>query len=519
MKQIAVLFMMGTVGLFAVLIGGSSARAVKDKDPMQEGVEVMTRGPMHEAYAAPQGLDPKPGPIVPKAPPERVPEVPPDQKPEGDHVVWIPGYWAWEDDTAEFMWISGFWRDTPPGKRWIPGNWSENSGGWQWTSGFWADAGQTQVNYLPPPPPTLETGPSAAAPDADQIYSPGCWIHVEKQYRWRPGFWVKCRPNWVWTPAHYIWTSAGCVFIEGHWDYELTRRGLLFCPIRFTANVWTRPGFRFTPHFIVYPEAFISALFVRLDYHRYCFGDYFGASYAKHGFIPWIDFRLRANIPLPLFHQFTIAHRGEANWEREFRELYKERRLGTSLRPPRTYVQQQQFLRDLAEKKAVRVGDKMVPVKDVKAAERFLNVSNPITKVDVKAIKLTKLTPEAHALAVKRAEFHDTVRVERKAVEAKIIKNTPPMHITDAHVVGKLPEVPKHLEATHMIEIPKAPTIPAHVEKVVPKYEPPKAPKASPKPLHHGSVARPPVTMMAWIEATKPRDEVIRIPGIRRDLM
>ena len=47
----------------------------------------------------------------------------------------------------------------------------------------------------PAPPPTLETGPSTAAPDADQFYCPGCWVYVERKHRWRPGFWLRNRAD------------------------------------------------------------------------------------------------------------------------------------------------------------------------------------------------------------------------------------------------------------------------------------------------------------------------------------
>ena len=43
-------------------------------------------------------------------------------------------------------------------------------------------------------------------------------------------------------------------------------------------------------------------------------------------------------------------------------------------------------------------------------------------------------------------EHHDAVRVERKVVETKIIKGTPPLRPTDAHQIGNVPEIPKHLE-------------------------------------------------------------------------
>ena len=43
-----------------------------------EGVQVLTQGPIHEAFAQPVLFDPKPGPVVPKAPPSPIEEVPPE---------------------------------------------------------------------------------------------------------------------------------------------------------------------------------------------------------------------------------------------------------------------------------------------------------------------------------------------------------------------------------------------------------------------------------------------------------
>src|SRR5262245_37707967 len=68
----------------------------KEDLPLQNPVEVLTRGPVHEAYAQPFTVQNGPGNAVPKEPPPPVPEEPPDQKPEGDSAQWIPGYWAWD---------------------------------------------------------------------------------------------------------------------------------------------------------------------------------------------------------------------------------------------------------------------------------------------------------------------------------------------------------------------------------------------------------------------------------------
>jgi hypothetical protein len=85
----------------------------------EAGVQVLTRGPVHEAFAESVTFDPEPGIVVPRAPPAAIEELPPDQRPEGANVAWIPGYWGWDDERSDFLWVSGIWRDLPPGRQWI----------------------------------------------------------------------------------------------------------------------------------------------------------------------------------------------------------------------------------------------------------------------------------------------------------------------------------------------------------------------------------------------------------------
>ena len=75
---------------------------------------------------------------VPKQPPPAVPELPPDEQPQGKDVQWMPGYWAWDADKSDFLWVSGFWRDTPPSRQYVPGYWTSTPEGWRWVQGFWA---------------------------------------------------------------------------------------------------------------------------------------------------------------------------------------------------------------------------------------------------------------------------------------------------------------------------------------------------------------------------------------------
>src|SRR3954470_16972388 len=68
----------------------------KASTEVQPGIQVQDSGPVHEAFAQPGAPVKGPGQLIPKAPPPPVPELPPDVKPEGDHVVWVPGYWHWD---------------------------------------------------------------------------------------------------------------------------------------------------------------------------------------------------------------------------------------------------------------------------------------------------------------------------------------------------------------------------------------------------------------------------------------
>jgi len=86
----------------------------------EQGVEVLTRGPVHEAFAETVTYDPEPGIVAPKAPPAAIEEVPPEHRPEGAHVAWIPGYWGWDDERNDYLWVSGIWRALPLGANGSP---------------------------------------------------------------------------------------------------------------------------------------------------------------------------------------------------------------------------------------------------------------------------------------------------------------------------------------------------------------------------------------------------------------
>ena len=339
------------------LAGWLTASAIAADD-----VEVLARGPVHEAYAEPSEREPKPTPVIPKDPPKPIEELPPDQKPEGDNVQWMPGYWQWDEDRKDFLWVSGFWRNAPPGRAWVPGSWHKAADGWQWTGGFWAGAQEqkAQVEYLPQPPAPLDVaGPATPAPTETHVYVPGSWVYRER-YVWQPGYWTEYRPGWVWTAAHYRWTPAGCVFVDGYWDYPLADRGVLFAPAYIPPAVYADPGFTYTPTYVVQESCLFGSLFCRRGFGSYYFGDYFSPTYASLGFTAWCG-NVGLSIGIggggwydPLFSYYRCGFRSDPFWGGGgIHNLYAGRYRGDYLRPPHTLVQQNTVINNITRNHTV----------------------------------------------------------------------------------------------------------------------------------------------------------------------
>jgi hypothetical protein len=461
----------------------------------EEGVEQMARGPVHEAFAQPSVRSPRPSPMVPKQPPDPIEEMPPDQKPEGANVVWIPGYWVWDEDRNDFIWESGVWRDVPPDRQWVPGYWNQVDDGWQWVGGYWNIQNQATVDYLPQPPdPIVESIP--AQPDAQSIYIPGTWVFYQTRFLWRPGFWMPFRPGWVWTPAFYRWTPAGFVFVDGFWDFPFAERGLLFSPVFINRAFWTRPGWFYRPRYVVWDTFLLGSLFVRLDNCRYYFGNFFDAGYTRRGFIPWVDFRFGRTAPDPLF-TFYRWHSGDPRWETEMRQLYTTRRENPAKRPPLTFAEIAKApvtaparagsiaairaaTPAVALSRAAPAGVKLqtVPKQQLteiqKAAVETRNFSRARRQVEAKAVVQGQSTPkEGQPL---KLELPKTGRPAVTATPGAKPKSPPPA-----------PTIPKAEVRTPPRTTPETrpgtvtPGAPKGERKIEPKGEPKVEPKGAPK--------------------------------------
>lgn len=63
-----------------------------------------------------------------------------DQPPiPGPDYVWMPGFWAWDDDEEDYFWVPGTWVMAPrPGLLWTPPWWGWSDGVYLFHPGYWA---------------------------------------------------------------------------------------------------------------------------------------------------------------------------------------------------------------------------------------------------------------------------------------------------------------------------------------------------------------------------------------------
>jgi hypothetical protein len=266
-------------------------------DEMDDEADYLMRAPLHEAFAEVPLAAPVPNPVIFRQPPAPIEEMPPEFKPEGENVVWISGYWYWDDERDDFLWVSGVWRETPIGQRWIAGYWNEEAAdasgrvGYRWVNGFWYREEVETLQYLPQPPAPLEIGPSMPAPSDDYFYVPGSWMYQQSNYVWRPGYYSPFLEDLVWVPPTYIWTPCGYVFRAGYWDRPLQARGVVFAPVYFRQPIFLRPNYFFRPRIVINTGlGLLPHLFVRRNRCHYYFGDWYAPRYLQRGFYGWSNF-------------------------------------------------------------------------------------------------------------------------------------------------------------------------------------------------------------------------------------
>ncbi len=426
------------------------APAAQEQATAEAGVQVLTRGPIHEAFAETFMTGATAGVVITTSPPDPIVELPPDQRPEGDNVAWIPGYWSWDDDRSDFIWVSGVWRDLPPGRQWVPGYWASARKGSQWISGFWGDVAQTEITYLPAPPKLLEAGPSSPTPAPDNIWTPGCWVWQETRYDWQPGYWVAQQPDWVWSPAHYIWTPRGYVYVPGYWDHDIVHRGMMFAPVYYEQPVYTRPSYSYSPSTVIDITVILTNLFVQPRSNHYYYGDYYDQRYEERGYHPWYSKRTNQHGDDPIYSHYRSQQlRQDPDWDVHVKEQYQYRREHVDARPPQTLALQVNRINDqrVSAPENVIIGRSLAEASQSKAAPvRF-------TPVNMDERKLSESRGrEVHKLQSERAKIETLPKAAkkvRKAAPARVQLPASPVaarsldNVAGAKLPPSMPDVPK----------------------------------------------------------------------------
>jgi hypothetical protein len=397
------LWAVGTALFF--ILPAKTALLAQSADAMRPaGVEVQTRGPVHEAFAQPNDQVAGPGPAVPKEPPPVIAELPPEERPQGDNVQWLGGYWAWDAERNDFVWVTGTYRNAPPGRQFIPGRWVNTPDGWRWVSGYWATAGEGETPYVDQPPAPLATEPSVPPPEDNSMYVPGYWAYANGAFAWRTGFYSPYRPGRVWLGPRYVWTPSGYVFVGGYWDYPLEDRGLLFAPVWFNRPLWATTGWNYRPEYVVLRNALFDSLFWRSGWNHYYFGNFYGPTYARLGFQPWFAHRYD-----PLFNYYRWNNRSQANWLAGHQRVFNDRIAGRAPLPPRTFAQQ-------------TTGNRIVA---------------PLSQVSSNQVRLARVAPSTQVAGVQRSNQAAQARLQHEnAVMSKgvgtSVRNGNPLSLGNA---------------------------------------------------------------------------------------
>jgi hypothetical protein len=326
----------------------------------------------------------------------------PEEKPEGNSI-WIGGYWAWDEERKNYLWVSGVWRTPPPNKHWVAGYWREDGDKWQWVPGFWAETQQGaekhDLTYLPQPPEPPQTAPPGQAPNADSFYVPGQWVWRGDGYAWQAGYWARVQSGYVWVPAHFRWTPYGYVYIAGYWDLALASRGVMYAPVVIEPEVVT-VGFVYTPVYVVPHTVVVDAFFVRPCCCHYYYGDYYGPTYVGCGYTSVFVYSRTHYDSVIVYERWD--HRADPRWEVNQVNIYVERSAGRAPVPPRTVAEFNKYGRD-----------------------RGIAVASASRVAAMQGTKMVRLDAAERARVQQHAQAVRQVAQERRTAEAKLPAGAP----------------------------------------------------------------------------------------------
>lgn len=179
--------------------------------------------PVHEALVT--RVSPlAPIEVISQQPPAPRYEQPPAQP--NPNMQWIEGYWAWDRDARDFVWVCGIWRLAPSSHSWVSGYWQNSNNGYWWVGGYWNKDGSLALVSKKAPPNAPEE--KMGRPPSDQYFwAPGYWNYQSgsQQFSWLGGSWQPYDDHVVFVPAFWQYRPEGYMFHPAFWDWTLADRG------------------------------------------------------------------------------------------------------------------------------------------------------------------------------------------------------------------------------------------------------------------------------------------------------
>ena len=268
--------------------------------------------------------------------------MPPEEKPEGD-VVWIGGYWAWDDDRDDFLWVVRLLAHAAAtGKEWVAGYWREQARSVAVGARLLDRPSQEEqgpnVTYYPEPPPPPAARPARQAARGRPVLCSGLLDVGRQSLRLagrllepRPsGLRLGCRPTTAGrrtamssSPATGTTPSPNAACCTRRWCVDAVVVGPRSSTRRTTRSRDT----------IV-----VDALFVRPGRCHYYFGDYYGPRYVGLGFHCGYHYSRLHYDPIIVYNRW--AYRDSPGWFDVRLSISLGRSAGRVPCPPRTLVQQ-----------------------------------------------------------------------------------------------------------------------------------------------------------------------------------
>ena len=270
--------------------------------------------------------------------------------------------------------------------------------------------------------------------------------------------------------------------------------GVLYAPVAYPTAIYTQPGYVYTPSYVVSDQCMMGAMFVRRGWGCYYFGDYYGPQYATGGYSAWcgtvgangafvVGFGVGARWGYdPLWSYYSVAYRGSPAWTTGMGDLYVGRFRGTIAAPPVTLVQQNVVI------------NRVTNVTVVNVTNNFTVVNRSITVNNVNVSGLAMVAPTRIVV-----DMHPEMRIQPLPMAARQEERVAARQMREVaanrmrhenEVIRRGGGIPKSAEAVHSmkLEVPKAAVARAQVmdEKKAPPASPHKveehlAPKVDPK--------------------------------------